>query len=337
MKTRHALARTGFTMIELMVVVTVITILAAISLQVVGGLIFQARHSATVATIEKIERLLDTRAQALDRQLQRAGYLKSTIEWELAGQTNPTANLQKILAIKLLEAKFFPQYAAEMQDQPITLNNQTFFLRMMPLLYPDFYQRDSQGNLTGTPKAELNLSAEIMFGWVNANVLGNSPVGQDQFSAAEVADTDGDGLQEIVDAWGTPLRFYRWPTRLFRPTGTGGAIDVPTVQQLFSTLPVFSGSQPAQIAQDLARDPDDPLQYLSSVPGFEGSAIATTPVLGHTPVTYHVFLVVSAGPDQTFGMGAPDDTTNGGWMGEVVDPVALQDDIVHLNIRAGGK
>ena len=33
----------------------------------------------------------------------------------------------------------------------------------------------------------------------------------------EIVDTDGDGLMEIVDAWGQPLRFYRWPTCLFRP------------------------------------------------------------------------------------------------------------------------
>lgn len=27
-----------------------------------------------------------------------------------------------------------------------------------------------------------------------------------------IKDTDGDGLMEFVDAWGKPLRFYRWPT-----------------------------------------------------------------------------------------------------------------------------
>jgi prepilin-type N-terminal cleavage/methylation domain-containing protein len=34
---------------------------------------------------------------------------------------------------------------------------------------------------------------------------------RDDFAANQVADTDGDGLPEFVDAWGEPLQFYRWP------------------------------------------------------------------------------------------------------------------------------
>ena len=49
--------------------------------------------------------------------------------------------------------------------------------------------------------------------------------------ALETADTNGDGIPEIVDAWGHPVRFYRWPTRLVRPApsqsslGNSGPID----------------------------------------------------------------------------------------------------------------
>ena len=32
-------------------------------------------------------------------------------------------------------------------------------------------------------------------------------------------DTDGDGLPEFVDAWGEPLRFYRWPI-YYSPSST---------------------------------------------------------------------------------------------------------------------
>lgn len=37
-------------------------------------------------------------------------------------------------------------------------------------------------------------------------------VGRDSFKDSEVADTDGDGMPEFVDAWGNPLLFFRWPT-----------------------------------------------------------------------------------------------------------------------------
>lgn len=48
-------------------------------------------------------------------------------------------------------------------------------------------------------------------------MFGASPIPEDAFSSSEVQDTDGDGLMEFVDAWGNPLRFYRWPTRMIRP------------------------------------------------------------------------------------------------------------------------
>jgi hypothetical protein len=34
--------------------------------------------------------------------------------------------------------------------------------------------------------------------------------------ASNIRDTDDDGVPEIVDAWGTPIRFYRWPTDLLQ-------------------------------------------------------------------------------------------------------------------------
>jgi hypothetical protein len=54
------------------------------------------------------------------------------------------------------------------------------------------------------------------------DVFGAAPVDTANFRTQEVADTDGDGLPEFVDGWGRPLRFYRWPTRLFRPYGVRG-------------------------------------------------------------------------------------------------------------------
>jgi prepilin-type N-terminal cleavage/methylation domain-containing protein len=37
-------------------------------------------------------------------------------------------------------------------------------------------------------------------------------VTRDSFQLSEIADTDGDGLPEFVDAWGNPILFFRWPT-----------------------------------------------------------------------------------------------------------------------------
>lgn len=61
-------------------------------------------------------------------------------------------------------------------------------------------------------------SSELLFFFLfHAGNFGSAEVSRDDFKDSEIADTDGDGMPEFVDAWGEPLRFYRWPTRLIDP------------------------------------------------------------------------------------------------------------------------
>jgi hypothetical protein len=316
----------------------------------VGGLLSQARDAATRATISKIQGLLNSRSQAFDRLLKRKGYLPGTAEYQQV-QANyrnviTQSSTKSMLTTKILQVKFFPQRYQEVYD---------------PYIY-----RDSSGQ---TPIAQATASnAEILYYFLTqSNALGDSPVANDTFSPSEVKDIDTDGLPEFVDAWGNPLRFYRWPTRLFRsqgqnsstgalnaitcPTGPNatstnadGSYDTNNAQLLFSSLPVFTGN----LQVDLARDPQDPLQdcltifqSANNLKPFEFASDPYYPVLFHTPATYHVLLVVSAGPDGVLGLYEPDfiDLQNNirGDLGQIKDVAALNDVIVSLSIRAGGK
>jgi type II secretory pathway pseudopilin PulG len=328
-----------------MVVITIIAILATIALGVMGGLIGQARDAATKSTISKIQGLLNSRSQAFDRLIKRKGYLVGTQEYQWVvqnyGAALPQQSSRQMLATKLLQAKFFPQRYAELY---ITGNN-------------NFWQKPAgQASIYNNPNAgaiPVLDSSEILYDFLTqSNALGDTPVANDTFSPAEVKDTDNDGLPEFIDAWGNPLRFYRWPTRLFRSQGqdaTTGALnaitaqDVSNAQLLFSTLPVFTGN----LTFDLARDPQDPLQdcytifknptNTTTLPPFETVTFPNTSVMMHTPATYHVLLVISAGPDGVLGLYEPYETANNGHLGAVKDASALNDDIVSLSIRAGGK
>ena len=96
---------------------------------------------------------------------------------------------------------------------------------------------------------------------------------------------------------------------------------------LFASLPVFSGN----LANDLNRDPDDPLRSCIGISNFEQNF--------HTPATYHVLLIVSAGPDGQLGIYEPDDVPNFGYLAQPIpnQQDSLTDNIVYLNVRAGGK
>ncbi len=59
-----------------------------------------------------------------------------------------------------------------------------------------------------------NQGAECLYLIMTTSYVGGSPA-IDAIPAANVADTDGDGLFEILDGWGQPLGFVRWPVGVF--------------------------------------------------------------------------------------------------------------------------
>ncbi len=70
-----------------------------------------------------------------------------------------------------------------------------------------------------------------------------SVLNPDDLTSKEVADTDNDGLNEFVDAWGQPLQFFRWP--VFYPS------DIQFGTQAFTS--------PAQTRQQDSLDPNQQL------------------------------------------------------------------------------
>lgn len=248
---------------------------------------------------------------------------------------------------------------------------------------------------------DATVSSELLyFTLVHSGNFGASDAVSDQFSAQEVADTDDDGFLEFVDAWGNPLRFYRWPTRLIDPdyptelpfiqpklsvVGSSGTPadgtdvdptpldddgDITTFEDtdilreitplereaanlLFKGLPpspfqLPSGSFPRDL---LLVDPDDPVGRIYAdmerLDGTNGKPQLLNEYVEfwfHTPDTYHVPLIVSAGSDGLLGLLEPTDSLNLGHLArydpskqfdELIDE--LSDNLTNRNRRAGGR
>lgn len=71
------------------------------------------------------------------------------------------------------------------------------------------------------------------------------------FSESDVGDTDGDGAPEILDGWGNPISFIRWPAG-FRSSGTGSNRIHLSDRQSFQ-----SGNDTTDAQED--HDPFDPM------------------------------------------------------------------------------
>lgn len=349
-------------MIELLVVVSIISVLAYIALRVVGGVMTQARNSATETTIRKIHTLLDARAQGFYRLVQRKGFIESTPQYTSGdafklsqdSSGNPDRNIQRIIAIKALERQYFPQVSADTAAWPNP-----------PPIFQD-------------PNVS---SGQLLYYVLTNDNLGADPGAADNFNTSEVSTktNKNNSWPCFVDGWGNPIRFYRWPTRLFRPVPTPlpnpvpypklpnpptdpsnltNTINLTAAQVLFSSLPMFSSSTNAKL--EVCRDPDDPVQRIlrfgtqntnSPLSNFETAGNGY-----HTPTTYHAMLVISAGPDGVLGLYEPEDIPTGGsnWRyGNLANPIvdssynlvdtngnrsdALYDNITYLNVRAGGR
>lgn len=109
---------------------------------------------------------------------------------------------------------------------------------------------DTNGNGQRDPTYEYE-NAECLY-MIVMEVVSQQGDARDVFKPDDVADTDGDGFPEFVDAWGTPIRFLRWapgfiseiqnPVRgriqqITPMTGPSQSVEIKAVGRTFSTSP----------------------------------------------------------------------------------------------------
>jgi prepilin-type N-terminal cleavage/methylation domain-containing protein len=295
--------KAGFSMIELLVVIAIIALLLTIGGAVISNTISQAKEKATRALLLKLDGMLQQRLDGFSTLMakpQRRTELQTKglkiVENKL--QFNSIVGVP--LAVKMLMAYkeyfrlAFPQTGA---DNPSLQNSGQYF-----------YQNAQNS-------AE---SSEYLYWMITkSDSFGVATVDDSEFSSNELRDTDGDGRIEIVDSWGRPLRFYRWPTRIFRPAGPGTPILTNVAGLLISGLPD---------ASELQHDSDDAV-------GVYDAAVDPNVLTGQqyenlyqTPDTYSIPLIVSAGIDGNnpggLGLFEPFDISNFGQLAQPL-PAAL--------------
>jgi prepilin-type N-terminal cleavage/methylation domain-containing protein len=324
------LRRDGFTLVEILVVILIIAIMASLITAVIGNSLNSARAAATRATITKVHRLLEERRQAIARSNLRTEIRvvrKSMAAPELyAPQVRPGLNsndVARIVAFKETMRAHFPQRIKDLSgpDRDFHTSDDSPVLTQLKKLNPSFSANPPafpSGHTMTTTSSELLYVALTM-----GTELGSGGTAID-FNSSEVVDSDRDGLMELVDGWGHPLRFYRWPTDLVRAFPN----SVPRPVEL-----LIDGGNP----QLWNKDPDDPIGRFSK--WLSNSNVNTHgKVQGrfHWPSTFHVPLVVSAGQDGELFLNEPH-TDIGEWaMPTTADPTKLSDSITNRNISIGG-
>ncbi len=365
--------RRGFTLLELLIVIAIIGILAGLTVTVLNGITDQALRASTKTTVQKINGLLQQRMESFDRAFKNERReiaiqnVRDVLEPIIEAAKGAPHSLEDESAVSILARKLeirfqFPQRLEDRLNAPNLMDPAASGTGLtttdLPtslyerIVYP--VARTQLFEETGSEPTEADVNARVNLLWANhteetesaellyfallrSETFGASVSAADQFSGTEVADTDGDGLPEFVDAWGNPLRFYRWPTRLVDPdvpapfdpllNNHNDSTDTRVITDderrvagtLLRGLPPAPGTVGgAQQREYLLVDPDDPVGLLYTFienPQYINMGVDLQDYINedtfHSIDTFHTPLIVSAGPDEILGLYEPTTVSTG--------------------------
>lgn len=226
-------------MTELLIVITIIGILMALS---AGVYLQQSKHAqieATRSMIRSVNDALSIRIEAFFSSVRNNNIPANTVRDPLSNDPGNVPNATRAQLIAKIE-RFrteFPQEFGDFLRDSFTTNNDMPAIRQRYIQYFNenyrFGQPDNRHEMNEYgPEGVRTESAECLYMILKLNQREGMSSPVDELSRF-VKDTDNDGLPEIVDAWGVPLRFYRWPVDLISyyefisPTGLGLVIHMP--------------------------------------------------------------------------------------------------------------
>jgi len=189
-------SRAGFTLVELIVAVSIIVILAGITLRALSMARDSGREYRTKATISKLDRII--------REMY-ASYRNRRVPIDTTGLDPRTAIGLQLAALRQTILFEMPERYGDVPEnpQPVTISYNSVSRPLMPPGASYAYSAVLAGHRSNPAD---NSHAECLY----MIVAISNPERLEDFQASEIGDTDGDGLPEFVDGWGRPIYFLRW-------------------------------------------------------------------------------------------------------------------------------
>ncbi len=190
--------RPGFTLVEILVVLAIIAVLASLTSVAVLRWIDTGKQQTTEATIQKVKKELDRQVKLVLKKTDDESIPTAVVT--LAGND---MNRARVIWKKLRLRQEFPETLAEATLHPSTI---VASLAGVTDLNPLYTTVPNIQNLNAN-----SASAALLLLSLKRN-RGGKAMSEDDLGANNVLDTDNDGFKEIIDSWGNPVLFCRWPT-----------------------------------------------------------------------------------------------------------------------------
>jgi prepilin-type N-terminal cleavage/methylation domain-containing protein len=285
--------RRGFTLVEMMVVIAILAVLASLSAAAYFKWLDNTKQTTTETTMRQVYQTLTRQMKAVVDQADKETIPPSVLT--MAGNDQRRA---RVIWKKLRLKQEFPMSYYEAW-YPYAAPNGTIIIPASDLPPKSYYTRKLPQPAAPPTAAPTPGSAESGACLLLAlsQLRGGVWLNPDDLPNTALTDTNGDGLKEIVDGWGVPLGFYRWPT--------GNS-------ELRGTNPAAAGAKGARFADPL--DPDGLLLaagWYNDATGkptpmrlqFESLCHVISPDNGSTAY-YIIPAIASAGVDGSFGVDA---------------------------------
>lgn len=238
--------RAAFTLVELLVVITIIGMLAGMSLGAVYAARQAARKAKTQATIAKLDRIVQARYEEFaSRRVPFSHTVRSTPgnlplpnnvrirffaearlrairqlqQWEMPDKSEDLANpADSGTAFNLadIDDPWAFTYSNGGETWTVIMTRSAIARRMFRRCAAQLPTSTSP-----TPTEENAANAELFYLWVTSG----DREAIEEFQPNEIGDTDEDGYPEFIDGWGEPIRFIRWPTCFVGESQIMSAID----------------------------------------------------------------------------------------------------------------
>jgi prepilin-type N-terminal cleavage/methylation domain-containing protein len=316
---RDSVQRAGFTLLEILIVIGIIAVLVALIAAATAQIMLSVQKSASESTVQRVNEQMLSSYKDVNDQLTTEQIPLSVLQ--MAG--NDTARA-KVIWRKLRFKQEFPQSYAEAifpwavggNPLPVTSGGLPQFISLSDLPPKPAYVRALiaagllppnfvPANYVPTPLQPLppgfgqdpegEMGACLLMA-LSINRRGTNFDAEAALGPSAMKDTNGDGLKKIVDYWGKPLAFYRWPwANPDIATSTAAQATDRDPDDPYMLLQDAKWNNAASYAAQLGVYQFEQLCHPISIKDSQGNYLA--------PKVYYMLpTIVSAGPNGQFGL-----------------------------------
>ncbi len=299
----------GFTLVELLVTISIIGIMTALTMGVAHSARQMSAEAATKATITKLNAIIMKRYE---------GYRNRRVPISTVGKTPPQAAQMRLDAIRDLMRMEMPDAATDVTQSPISFSWGSVPEPALHKLY------------AASPPTADHDGAQCLYQIVSQA----NPEAMQQFSQSEVGIVDGKPC--FIDGWGNPIMWLRWAPGYSNcpQLGLSGPSTIQSGNPTTAVVPIDANTGAAGSTPLIL--PDGSISTTQKVMVADHDPFDTRQVDGFA--FRLVPLIYSAGPDGVYGLGINTGAFNGNpyaamSLGQPLTTGGYQDNITNHSIE----